>query len=192
MAGQFGGALGLVVGLAVVACGGEPDAGETGAVGGGAADTAVQEGLATGGLALRADGIGDIEVGISVVDAMDRAGTAAVDPEPAAECRYVTFPTLPEGVAFMVVRDTIRRVDVDASDVLTERGAGIGMTTARVEELYGGIAQRMPHKYEPDGEYLIIPGTPANTRLVFETALDTVRTMRAGLLPEIMWVERCG
>ena len=142
--------------------------------------------------ALRPDGIGDIDVGISLADAIDRAGTAAVDPEPAEECRYITFPTLPEGVSFMVVRDTIRRVDVDTQEVRTERGAGIGMASGQVEQLHGGSAERMPHKYEPDGEYLIIAGATANTRLVFETAVDTVRTMRAGLMPEVLWVERCG
>ena len=144
------------------------------------------------GPALRADGIGDIEAGISLVDATDRAGTSAVDPDPGAECRYVTFPTLPDGVSLMVIRDTVRRVDVDSPDVLTDRGAGIGTTTARVEELYGAGLERMPHKYEPDGEYLIVAGTRPDTRLVFETALDTVRTMRAGVMPEVMWVERCG
>lgn len=159
-----------------------------------AEDSAVRGGgaQAPAGPSLRADGIGDIEVGISLVDATDRAGTAPVDPDAGAECRYVTFPTLPDGVSLMVIRDTVRRVDVDSPDVLTDRGAGIGMTTARVVELYRAGLEHMPHKYEPDGEYLVVAGTRSDTRLVLETALDTVRTMHAGLMPEVMWVERCG
>jgi hypothetical protein len=147
---------------------------------------------ASGAPTLRPNGIGDIEVGITLVDATDRAGTAAIDPEANAECRYVTFPTLPEGVSLMVIADTVRRIDVETPDVLTERGAGIGMTSTRVEEIYGAGLERMPHKYERDGEYLVIAGTDTSTRIVLETAADTVRTLRAGLMPEVMWVERCG
>jgi len=193
----FGRLTALTCCVMCVACAGDADRTAQGGPGA-TADTAVAGAPAdapatppvVSGPTLRIDGIGDIEFGITVADAADRAGTTPEDPDAGAECRYITFPTLPEGVALMVIADTVRRVDVDSPDVPTDRGATIGMTTARIEDLYGAALERMPHKYEPDGEYLIV--SDGDRRLVFETANDTVLTMRAGLMPHAMWVERCG
>ena len=52
-----------------------------------------------------------------------------------------------------------------------------------------------PHKYLPGGEYLTVrSASPADSlrRMVFETENGRVTHFRAGRVPEVEWVERCG
>jgi hypothetical protein len=63
-----------------------------------------------------------------------------------------------------------------------------------VESLYTGRLRVLPHKYT-DGHYLIVPlgtGPDSLSRLVFETdEKGRVSTFRAGLYPQVEWVEGC-
>jgi hypothetical protein len=137
-------------------------------------------------------GIGAVRPGMSLAEATTAVGVEADDPTPQAECRYVTFAVVPVGVSFMIVGDTVRRVDVRAGDVTTDRGARIGDPESRILELYADDLERMPHKYAPDGEYLVTSSPDSLSRLVFETEADTVTRMRVGLVPQVLWVEGCG
>ncbi|MDH5195731.1 MAG: hypothetical protein OEY20_00600 [Gemmatimonadota bacterium] len=48
-----------------------------------------------------------------------------------------------------------------------------------------------PHRYI-DGQYLIVTDeSPGTTAIVFETSADTIINYRAGVLPEVRWVEGC-
>src|SRR5690606_38148963 len=135
-------------------------------------------------------GVEPVQAGMTVGEAA-AAGGAVADPEPAAECRYVTFEQVPDGVSFMVIADSVRRVDADAPTVSTDRGVRVGDPIERVRERYTEL-ETMPHKYTPGGFYLIVASPDSLFRLVFETEADTVRQIRAGLMPQVLWVERCG
>lgn len=108
------------------------------------------------------------------------------------DCGYVAITGAPDSTRFMVEGRRLVRIEVFRGRTPTEEGATIGDTEQRILELYPK-ARRMPHKYT-DGNYLIaIPGAPSDTlhRYVFETDGSRVTEYRAGVYPQIEWVEGC-
>ena len=109
-----------------------------------------------------------------------------------AGCEY----TRPRGdagdVSVMVNAGRIVRVDVSAGTVRTREGAKVGDSEATIRQLYPD-ARREPHEYT-DGAYLVVmPLAPLDTiyRYVFETDGARVTQFRAGLHPEVGFVEGC-
>jgi hypothetical protein len=97
------------------------------------------------------------------------------------------------GVRFMVVDDTVVRIDVDSLSVATKWGDRVGDSETVVLARHAGSVHVEPHKYTgPKGHYLIV-STPDDTlhRLVFETDGERVTEYRAGLRPYVEWVEGC-
>jgi hypothetical protein len=124
----------------------------------------------------------------------DLAGEFAAPPGN-ADCRYVHPSFAPPGVSFMVVRDTVARIDVDSAGVLTDTGIGVGDSTSRVRAAYGPEVITTPHKYVAGGEYQTVRSrspTDSSFRIVFESENGRVTRYRAGRVPEVEWVERCG
>lgn len=147
-------------------------------------------------LALSEDGLGQIQVGMPLDEAVS-LGLLSENPNMKAACDYV-FPAvgagIPDGVSVMVVKGKIARIDVDTGSVTTEEGAKIGDTEDRIKSLYGDDLQIQPHKYIQGGHYMIVPGDSASAgkAMVFETDGQHVTMFRAGRLPEVEWVEGCG
>ena len=138
-------------------------------------------------------GIGPIHVGMSVEDVSKVAGS--VPPVPGGECQYIRPPTLPTGVALMVVRGEVARVDVDSAGVRTTEGIAVGDSASRLDARYAGRSTTTPHKYVPGARYVSARGrslADSSNRLVFEVDSGRVLRYRAGRLPEVEWVERCG
>jgi hypothetical protein len=93
------------------------------------------------------------------------------------------------GLAIMTTRGRLARVDAYRGTWRTSVGIQRGDTEAQVRELYPRLRTR-PHPYDPDGQYLIVPGP--NRRVVFETDGDNeVTSFRGGRVPEIMYIEGC-
>ena len=154
---------------------------------------------------LSLDGLGPVDVGMTVEQASAAAGTSIrflpegreVNPE----CDYARGVNGPEGVAFMVVNGTIRRVDVGTylpgmhpSEVRTVSGIGLGSTEAEVQRTYGGRIRVEPHPYTPGGHYLVYtPGDASLSHLgmIFETDGERVTSFRAGFVDEVSWIEGC-
>lgn len=139
-------------------------------------------------------GIGAIRVSMGVEELRRVAGDVTL-PAGGGECAYVHPGSAPPGVSAMLANGQVARIDVDSAGVRTNRGATIGDTEARIEELYAGRLTTTPHKYLAGGHYLtVIPAPPADSarRIVFETEGGVVTRFRAGRLPEVSWVERCG
>ncbi|MGH7504643.1 MAG: hypothetical protein ACRELX_03290 [Longimicrobiales bacterium] len=190
----------VLVGL-LAGCGpGSPDAepGEAGAdsAASGPTDTAAVADTASAGGAnaewtVSPRGLGPINGGMSLSDAAAAVEMQPQDPTPDAECRYVTFAGMPEGVTFMVIADTIRRVDVRGPELTTDRGARVGDSASSVLARYDEGLEIMPHKYTPGGSYLIASSPDSLSRLVYEAEGDTVRRIHAGLMPQVLWVEGC-
>lgn len=110
-------------------------------------------------------------------------------------CAYVGIPDDPraDGVRFMVVNDTVVRIDVDSLPVATKWGDRVGDSEVVVLARHAGRVRVEPHKYTgPEGHYLIVTA-PDDTlhRLVFETDGERVTEYRAGLRPYVEWVEGC-
>ena len=146
-------------------------------------------------LALTEDGLGQIQVGMTLDEAVS-LGLLSENPTMNAKCDYV-FPAvgagIPEGVSVMVVRGKVARIDVDTGSVTTEEGAKIGDTEDKIKSIYGDDLQIQPHKYLTGGHYMIVPGDSASAgkAIVFETDGQHVTMFRAGRQPEVQWVEGC-
>ena len=147
-------------------------------------------------LALNEDGLGQIQIGMTLDDAVNM-GLLNENPNMNAQCDFV-FPAvgagIPDGVSVMVVKGKIARIDVDTGSVTTEDGVKVGDTEDRVKTVYGDELKVEPHKYIEGGHYLTVMGDSASAgkALVFETDGKRVTMFRGGRLPEVKWVEGCG
>ncbi len=93
------------------------------------------------------------------------------------------------GISLMTTRGRLARVGIYRGTWRTIVGVQIGDTEDEVRERYPRLRTR-PHPYDPDGQYLIVPGP--NRRVVFETdGNDEVTSFRGGRMPEIMYIEGC-
>ena len=93
------------------------------------------------------------------------------------------------GISIMTTRGRLARVGIYRGRWRSVVGIQIGDSEAEVRELYPRLRTR-PHPYDPDGQYLIVPGP--NRRVVFETdGNDEVTSFRGGRMPEIMYIEGC-
>lgn len=151
-----------------------------------AADTAIT---------VTSTGYGPLRIGMTVAAAAQALGS----PAPSTvgldtACAYVHFGGAPPGMRIMVTGGTVARIEVDSSSVPTGRGVRVGDPEYRVHELYGSRVSVEPHKYLPNGHYLVVspvPPTDSNFLLIFETDGTRVTSYRAGRLPEVKWVEGC-
>jgi hypothetical protein len=138
-----------------------------------------------------AAGIGNIHAGMSLdeVKAVTRNGIDI--PAKLDECAYVRPGNAPKGVALMVEKGVVSRVDVTEGAVATTRGAKIGDTEERIQSLYPGQVKVVPHKYT-SGHYLVVtPDGGGENRIVFETDGQKVLRYRSGREPAVEYVEGC-
>ncbi|HWB75822.1 MAG TPA: hypothetical protein VG755_12730 [Nannocystaceae bacterium] len=97
----------------------------------------------------------------------------------------------PEGVAWMIVDGVVVRLDVRSPALHTEQDAKVGTSAATLRRLYPDAIEQ-PNKYDPEGSTWIV-GPPDRAHFVFE--LDRTHRVvrwRAGLPPQVDWVEGCG
>src|SRR2546421_4839673 len=115
-------------------------------------------------LALSEDGLGQIQIGMTLDDAVNM-GLLNENPNMNAQCDFV-FPAvgagIPDGVSVMVVKGKVARIDVDTGAVTTDDGAKIGDTEDRLKTIYGDDLQVAPHKYNPGWHYLTVMGDSAS------------------------------
>jgi hypothetical protein len=97
------------------------------------------------------------------------------------------------GVSLMVLGradSAVVRVDITDPEIRTSSGVGVGSTEVQVERAFPGLVEVQPHKYEPNGHYLIVHSGPHD--LLFETnAGKTVTTYRFGNKEPVGYVEGC-
>ena len=133
-------------------------------------------------------GIGPVQVGMTTADALGVEVTGGAQAK--ESCEYVQAGRLPAGVGVMSNAGRVARIDVDSGRVATAEGARIGDTDGRIRELYEGRVTEQPNKYTPGHSLVVTPD--AEHRIIFETDGKVVTRFRAGRLPEVEWVERCG
>lgn len=108
-------------------------------------------------------------------------------------CSYLTPDA--SGIAFMLLKSRVARVDVTGGPWLTASGAGIGTSEAEIHRLYARVRTE-PHPYlDPgQGHYLrVSPSVPQlkNYELLFETEAGAVTSFRAGLSRAVGLIEGC-
>jgi hypothetical protein len=149
-------------------------------------------------LTMRVDGLGPMQVGMTVAEARLALGHFKRIPDPTAPadtmaCGYAWSARFSEGVKVMLEGGRVVRVEVDSGAVATAEGARIGDTEARIQQLYPGRVQVQPHKYT-DGHYLVVrPAAASDTThlIVFETDGNAVLRYRGGQKPQVEYVEGC-
>lgn len=140
-------------------------------------------------------GLGPLRAGMTVQEAgagLHAALTRHPDVDSAA-CDVVNWPGAPDGVSVLIEQGHVRRVNVARGDISTEAGARIGDTEERIKRLYPGLVTVEPHAYT-EGHYLIVKSAlPADSalRIIFETDSDRVTVYRAGMLPQVRYIEGC-
>lgn len=144
-------------------------------------------------------GIGPVLFGMTPAQAA-ATGTAlttlsgAPVPSGKTECFFVRPKGL-SGIEFMVEDGALRRADVDSKEIRTTDGFRVGDTAAAIERFYGSRASVNPDKYDPAvREIEVVPtgSSAAKYRTIFRTKNGTVFQIRAGALPQVHYVERCG
>jgi hypothetical protein len=141
---------------------------------------------------VRFDSFGPIRFGMTL-DQMRSAAPGGWTAPKDSVCDYVKGDALPEGAELMIERGRVVRVDVERGNTSTAEGARIGDSEEQIAILYPGRVTEEPHKYT-DGKYLIVaPPSAADTihRLIFETGEGKVTVFRAGLRPQVSYVEGC-
>lgn len=157
--------------------------------------TAVKPARPDTAITMTAAGFGPLRIGMTVAN----AAAALHSPVPSTvgldtACAYVPIANAPVGMRVMVTGGTVARIEIDSSSIATGLGVRVGDSEARVHQLYGSRVTVQPHKYLPNGRYLIvapIPASDSGLKLVFETDGNRVTKYRAGRTPEVEWVEGC-
>jgi hypothetical protein len=129
---------------------------------------------------------------MNAADAMTALDQEGIPHDTASgECGYLTARIEQTDLRFMVEAGRVVRVEVRGATPQSPAGARVGMTEDSVRALYGGGLRVLPHKYN-EGRYLIqvLPGDTLR-RIVFETDGLTVTEWRAGLYPQVEYVEGC-
>jgi hypothetical protein len=145
---------------------------------------------------LGTNGIGPVQVGMTIAQAEAKSGRRFVAEVPGrGGCGYAVVKGL-GGVNFMVINGVIERVDISNPKVMTLSGAKIGDSEGRVKTIYPDQIKTEIHPYtgRSGGKYLIFqPQDRAdrNYRVIFETTNGKVVRFRAGRLPAVDYIEGC-
>ncbi|MDQ3643067.1 MAG: hypothetical protein M3450_16775 [Actinomycetota bacterium] len=147
---------------------------------------------------LRLDGIGPIQVGMTLAEATVAAGVPVrIDPRTdlGRGCAHAFADGGPQGVRFMVVDGRIVRIEVIRSSILTLSGVGTGSTVDEVLATYPNRIRVQPNPYSGHlgGRDLLYVTDEASSHLglMFETDGHSVRTFRSGFLGAVMAPEGC-
>lgn len=151
-------------------------------------DTAPGSGLA------HYDGYGDMRFGMTEDEAR-KAWGGSLNGEPGDGCHYLNpaWEKAPSHFAFMFDGGKFVRYDVRNDKEVAPGGGRRGMTEAEIDALYPARVAKSPHKYVDGGQYLRVKaGDDSDGVLVFETdAAGKVTAWRAGLAPQVDWIEGC-
>jgi hypothetical protein len=138
-------------------------------------------------------GYGPVRIGMSVEEAAEALGAKLVSDGPLddPECHYLRPEPAVEGLWFMISKDRVVRIEVNAPGITTKSGLGVGDSEARVKEMLPS-AEVTPHKYvAPDGNYLTVWARDHKAAVRFETLQSKVTSFYAGQVPQVEYVEGC-
>jgi hypothetical protein len=141
----------------------------------------------------RADGVGEVRVGISADEATKRYGTSFLPPSDSESCAYIELSGAPKDVDVMIESGQLVRIDVRNTRVATDRGVRIGDSEADVRRAYAELVQQTPHPYAgPEWHYLTVrqPNDPVHA-IVFETNGKRVLNYRVGVARAVQYIEGC-
>ncbi|PTU32272.1 hypothetical protein [Stenotrophobium rhamnosiphilum] len=136
---------------------------------------------------LTAQSYGRIQFGQPLATAekiLDEKIVMAANSDPA--CHYVSFAAYPN-VRFMVENGVVTRGELQAGQSL---GVGIADSLESAKAKHPDVYIQ-PHKYDPNGHYLILKSSDAKFAVVMEEAGGKITKIRGGIEPSVEYVEGC-
>ena len=93
----------------------------------------------------------------------------------------------------MIENGRVVRADIDSAGISTLHGLQVGSPASAVLQAFGAALRNEPHKYMWDAgwRYLTIESQDSTHGLVFEVDSHVVRSYRAGMWPQVGYVEHC-
>jgi hypothetical protein len=151
----------------------------------------------TSGSRLRLDGIGAVEIGMTLEQASAATGmnVRITSQDFGTDCRYAEADGGPEGLAFMVISGRIVRIDVTrepvGSPITTLSGVGVGDTHDQVQAAYPGRIDVRPNAYSENGRDLVYRASDPALSLIFVTEGGRVNSFRSGQAGPVSAIEGC-
>lgn len=105
-------------------------------------------------------------------------------------CYLFTSIEGPGSLALMIEGQKVQRIDVGLESIRTAEGVGVGDSENKLKTTYGDKLNSGPDKYDAKVTIYAMPSGPG--KLVFEVETGRVRALRAGVAPQVDYVERCG
>ena len=137
-------------------------------------------------------GLGSLRIGMTLRDA-ERAGFKIVVDEQFSEISVCGLARVSgyDNVQLLFEENRIARIEIYDRKFSTFSGAKVGDTENDIRQIYGARVKVEPHKYDPNGHYMVVSSSDKKYALVFETDGKTVTDLRAGRIPAVHYVEHC-
>ncbi len=103
-------------------------------------------------------------------------------------CYYVTFKRFPK-VSFMIVEGKVKRVDVGINNP-TILNIPVSFKLKDVKKMYLNVNIKT-HTYDPAGYYFVFNNPNKTKAILYEYYENKIQYIRAGLKPEVEFVEGC-
>lgn len=136
---------------------------------------------------------GPVRFGMTAGEASSAVNATAADAAPAdSACHYWVPKGAPAGLRLMMENGLVVRADADSAGITTMDNLGVGSPVESVVVALGPSLQVTPHKYKWEEGWRYLSFSDDSThRLIFEVDSHVVRSLRAGLLPAVEYVEGC-
>ena len=106
-------------------------------------------------------------------------------------CYYTSPKRGSKDIAFMMDGKRIARIDINSKDYVTDRGAKIGNTEARIKRLYKGMYKVYQNKYVDYAHDIEVEMKGGKYSIIFETDGKRVIAYRVGKPEQVGYVEGC-
>ncbi len=139
-------------------------------------------------------GLDKVQFGMTLAEAEKAAGSKLTSDAPKSNCYAVKPEQGAAGISFLVSDGRIESVTIDAPPIATKSGAKVGSTEAQIKDLYPGQIEVQPRLDGQPGNQLVFTpkdAADAKFRLVFFTDGSTVKSFRAGRMPQVMAATGC-
>lgn len=150
---------------------------------------------------LSSSGYGPVKIGMSVKKASAALGVKLSSGKNKSKpgfskakykkCHFVTPKARDVGLAFMVEKGVITRVDVTKGNIKTFSGLKIGSKASYVKAKYGKSLRIEPHKSGSDDDKYYSVRVSSKNDMLFEVIQGKVATFRGGLATSVARVEGC-
>lgn len=140
------------------------------------------------------DGMGGVKIGMTRAEAEAVLGmrfTNVYGSEISPTCNFVRLTHGLEGVWFLLVDGKLARLDVQNSKYATISGAHVGDKEDKLQQLFNGKMQLIPHPDDPESSHTLVVYPDRDRQAIFEAVDGVVTKYRVGKTPEVTSIDGC-